>query len=143
MSPNETATAMATMADGAIPLAAQLGFTLDYSEDSVKALEQYVMELYEFLLTPESTWTEEMKWSAALTLGAYLGEVIRRIHGGEWQAGTIDNPQLIIGQVYTTPPEKVMKHLTNGIEDHLGHYYRTIVSGIAAARGKQGRVVIS
>jgi hypothetical protein len=132
MPQNEVASAMAKMAQGAVPLAAKLGFTLDDSVDSIDSLEQYVTELYEFLRTPESTWTENMKWNAALALGGYLGEVIRRVHGGEWQAGTLSNPQLIIGKVEIAPPEKVMKHLTNGIEDHLGHYYRTIVTCIAA-----------
>jgi hypothetical protein len=142
MGDNDVATAMAKMAQGAVPLAARLGFTLDFSVESVESLEQYVMELHDFFLTPECTWTEQMKWSAALTLGGYLGEVIRRVHGGAWQAGTINNPQLVIGQVEITPPEKVMKHLMNGIGDHLGHYYRTIVTCIAASEGKQDRVVV-
>jgi hypothetical protein len=40
------------------------------------------------------------------------------------------------------PAEKVLKRLTNGLEDHIGHYYRSNVTSIAASEGKSARVVI-
>lgn len=137
MAPNETAKAMRKMADGAVAFVAKVGVILDYTDDSIDRLEQYLSELHDFLLTPESTWTESQKWSAALTFGAYVGEVLRRGYGGEWQAGTIGNPKLAIGAVEIRPAEKVLKRLKNSVEDHIGLYYRMVLTCIAAAPGEQ------
>jgi hypothetical protein len=133
----ETAKAMRKMADGAVIFVAKVGVVLDYTADSIDRLEQYLSELHDFLRTPESTWTEAQKWSAALTFGAYVGEVLRRGYGGEWQAGTLGSPKLVIGAVEIRPAEKVMKRLKNGVEDHIGLYYRMVLTCIAAAPGKQ------
>jgi hypothetical protein len=138
MASNETANAMRKMADGAATLVAKVGVALDYTEDSIDRLEQYLAELHDFLRTSESTWTEKQTWSAAMTFGAYVGEVLRRACGGEWQAGTIDNPKLVIGLVEIAPPAKVWKRLKNGVEDHVGLYYRMILTCIAAAPGNKG-----
>lgn len=142
MAANETAEAMRKMADGAVAIAARGGVMLNYSQESIERLEEYLTDLYQYLCSPQSTWTDEQKWSAALTLGAYVGEVLRRNRGGEWQAGSISNPLILVGQVEVRPAEKVMKRLTNGLEDHLGHYYQSILTCLAAAEGKSGRVVI-
>jgi len=142
MANNETADAMRKMATGALEFAASGRVTLDYSQESVERLEQYMSELYEYLCSPQSTWTEKQKWGAAMTFGAYLGEVLRRTRGGEWQAGTLSNPVFVVGQVEITPAQKVMKRLTDGLEDHLGHYYRSILTCLAAADEKSGQIVI-
>jgi hypothetical protein len=135
---NETAVAMRKMADGAVSLVANVGVTLGYTEDSIERLEQYLAELHDFLRTPESTWTEKQTWSAAMTFGAYVGEVLRRGYGGEWQAGTMGNPKLVIGPVEIAPAAKVWKRLKNGVEDHIGLYYRMILTCIAAAPPDKG-----
>jgi hypothetical protein len=84
---NEIADAMHKMAQGAVAFAAKGDVTLDYSPASIDRLEGYLADLYEYLCSSESTWTDQKKWSAALTFGAYVGEVVRRTHGGAWQAG--------------------------------------------------------
>jgi hypothetical protein len=136
------AEAMRALADGSAKLAAELGYSLDFTSESIELLECYLNEVHEFLLTPESTWTENMKWSAALTHGAYVGEVIRRNCGGGWQEGTKDNPVFEVGQVEIRPAEKVMKRLVDGPDDNIGNYYRTILTCVAASEGKSERVVI-
>jgi len=85
-----------------------------------------------------------MKWSFALMYGGYVGEVIRRIAGGEWVAGTVRlDPKLVIGNVELSPATKVLKRMNNGVEDHLAHYVESVLTGIIpAAAGKRGRVVV-
>jgi hypothetical protein len=59
--------------------------------------------------------------SLAYDLGAYLGEVIIRRHGGSWSAGP-SGPIVLIkrsGTQMIDPFGKVRKRAQNGIEDHL------------------------
>jgi hypothetical protein len=144
MSDNETAVAMRRMAEGAIKMGVRSGAALDYSIGSIAAVEQHVGEMYDFLRSPESTWDDKIKWSVALNYGGYVGEVIRRAAGGEWQAGTLlTDPKLVVGIVEIAPAAKVLKRMNHGIEDHLGHYVDSILNGlIPASAGKSGRVVV-
>jgi hypothetical protein len=66
-------------------------------------------------------------------LGAYVGEVIRRGHGGEWRADDKDpegeiNMQLILpGGAIIRPIQRVLKRFANGQEDSLYVYGAAIV----------------
>ena len=88
---------MRKMADAAITFAAKGGVVLDYTPESIDTLERYLSELHDYLRAPGCPWTENQKWSAALTFGAYVGEVIRRTAGGEWKDGTLADPVLVVG----------------------------------------------
>jgi hypothetical protein len=140
MAENATAKAMRKLADGAVGLAAKRGVALDYTPGSIDCLEQYLSELHDYLRGPECRWTDRERWSAALAFGAYVGEVLRRAAGGEWKPDTLGDPELVVGPVTMRPPQKVLKRLTNGLEDHLGHYFRGMLTAIAAASaGAHGR----
>ena len=146
MPANETADAMREMAEKAVGLGSKTGMALDYSEQSILALDKHLGQLHEFLKSPQSKWTENGKWSYAMVYGAYVGEVIRRAAGGEWIAGTLaSKPKLLVGNVEMSPPTKVLKRMENGIEDHLPHYVETVLRTIipAAAKGdKPGRIMV-
>ena len=141
---NETAVAMREMAAHSPGLAEKRGYKLDFTETSILFLELYLSEIHYFLLSPESTWTDKMKWSTAMIHGVYIGEVLRRTRGGSWQAGTIDNPKMVIGLVEITPADKVMKRLTNGFEDQIANYFRSILTCIEASKGAEegSRVIV-
>jgi len=140
MALNETKDAMFKLAEGTVKINTDID--LDFSEASIERVEQHLAEVFDFIQTPECRWTETRKWSYALGYGGYVGEVLRRHYGGEWQAGTISNPTFVVGGVVCKPAEKVMKRLANGVEDHLGHYYLTILTLIEASKGRSGQVVV-
>jgi hypothetical protein len=96
---------------------------LDFSEKSIKEVEKILAALYESI-TPENKPTDNQLQSAAMLWGSYIGEVIRRNYGGEWQktsAGMIF--KITNAELY--PLDKVYKRLTNGIEDNIEFYYET------------------
>jgi hypothetical protein len=55
--------------------------------------------------------------------------------------GTESNRRFVVGHVEFSPAEKVMKRLTNGLEDHLGHYFETIVTCLEADDGSRNIVI--
>jgi hypothetical protein len=96
---------------------------LDFSEKSIKEVEKILAALYESI-TPENKPTDNQLQSAAMLWGSYIGEVIRRNYGGEWQktsAGIIFK----IANAELYPLDKVYKRLTNGVEDNIEFYYET------------------
>lgn len=67
---------------------------------------------------------------AALMLGAYIGETIRRIYGGEWvkedAMGEKDVITLKVGETSIFPSGKSNKRIVNGSEDDIWFYYRVL-----------------
>jgi hypothetical protein len=72
-----------------------------------------------------------------MTFRAYVREVVCQAARGEWKPGTIGAPELVVGAVTMRPPEKVLKRLTDGAEDHVGHYLQTIMTAFTA--GAEGQ----
>jgi hypothetical protein len=145
MSENETSAAMAKLAGASVAAAKKMGYTLDHSEESIAVLEEYVSDIHQFLKSPECEWTENMKWGVAIQIGGYLGEIIRRVHGGDWQPAAKGpdlvgyNPALVVGSVTMTPVAKVIKRFDDGISDHLGQYYATAGTLITASKVEDGK----
>lgn len=61
---------------------AALGTRLDFSEDSVRAVEDLAGALHADLRRQRADATEIAP--LVTMIGSYLGEVLRRNHGGEW-----------------------------------------------------------
>ena len=117
----------------AVDLAAKnFAIALDWSEASVERVEWLLGELHAIKARtrpPEST-----VWSFAKAFGSYVGEVLRRHHGGEW--GTVymgvdsfpgieqPNGALI------WPWGRTHNRLVNGPEDNVWDYYRVIAGEI-------------
>ena len=96
------------------------GLELDYSVDSVRALEEFIASSFD---PPGSSYVPE---SLAVGVGCYVGEVVVRTLGGRW------NPDgsaevLDIGRVNCTfPIQKAQRRFANGPEDSLAWYYEVL-----------------
>jgi hypothetical protein len=106
------------------------GVTLDYSPDSVKQVETLLATKYELQKT--HPMTEQEIADAAHLWGAYVGEVIKRIHPAHWvrdsQVAGKDALPIVYednsGESY--PCAWVYHRLKNGEEDNVWikfHYY--------------------
>lgn len=103
---------------------------LDYSPESVEAVERILDSLARASNAQRSTDADLR--AEALIFGAYIGEVIRRQHGGEWardhqQAGPGSYPLSWQGHD-SFPYGWCYKRLTNGPEDNVWHKYQYFVS---------------
>jgi hypothetical protein len=114
----------------AVDLAARnFGVALDWSEDSVRQVEQMLGRLHDELARTRPP--QDAVWTFAKAFGSYVGEVVRRHHGGEW--GTVSMggqsfPGLEqAGGALCWPWGKAHNRLINGPEDNVWHYYRLLV----------------
>jgi hypothetical protein len=109
----------------AVDIAADnFGVSLDWSEGSIESVEQMLSELHEELAGAAPS--EEAVWTFAKAFGSYVGEVMRRHHGGEWGMVELDGqsfPGLSSGDGLCWPWGKVHNRLVNGPEDNVWHYY--------------------
>ncbi len=109
---------------------------LDYSDESVRAVEKILNQLYrELPRTEAGEMSEEASVQETVDaicnmFGGYVGEVIRRQYGGEWKIETqVSDQPMVCLQVegnYIFPPAKVYKRLANGSGDDLWFYYEVI-----------------
>lgn len=121
---------MAAYALDAVDHPRSLGVTLDFSEDSVRSLEELVGKQHDEYAKGNAP-DDEVLGTFCKMWGAYLGEVMRKHHGGDW---TLDTDGLFagayvlaIGDSRMSPPAKVHKRIVNGPEDNLEHYYRAMI----------------
>jgi hypothetical protein len=122
---------MRAFAAGALQAAADAyEVTLDYSVASVERVEDILGTLHNenqaHPLLPERLVAEANRW------GAYVGEVARRVRGGEWQrdsahAGANAYP-LVIGQNEIYPCAWCFRRITNGPEDNVWVKFRLTVT---------------
>jgi hypothetical protein len=127
----------------AVDLAARnFSVTLDWSEFSVRQVEQMLGQLHDEMASAQPP--EDAVWTFAKAFGSYLGEVLRRHHGGEW--GMVSSGgQSFPGLQQTSgalcwPWGKARNRLVNGPEDNVWHYYGVLVGpaepGAAADTGR-------
>lgn len=72
---------------------AALGTRLDWSEDSMRAVEDLAGALHADLQRQRSDATEIAP--LVTMIGSYLGEVLRRNHGGEWGYLTVNGRRVL------------------------------------------------
>jgi hypothetical protein len=111
---------------------------LDYSPDSVRLVEGILEKLHTQM--PRKLFGRLFKkgppkqavWTISKAYGGYLGEVVRRMAGGEWLYDTELLPgqrticlALTRGRVF--PPAKVFKRLNNGAEDDVWAYFQILM----------------
>lgn len=122
----------------AVEYAKSLELALDYSENSLKGLEQILRDFSENIA--KSTPPEDQLWSMALIFGAYLGEVL--LKNGLSQKGygwgtdnTSDIPLLVADTgLYIAPVDKAYKRLVNGAEDNVCVFYEITMNGPVLGR---------
>jgi hypothetical protein len=98
---------------------------LDYSEGSVEKAETILASRQKWCA--EQKFTEKDIRAEALIMGAYIGEVIRKHHGGSWvegddAAGPASYP-LTYGKSKSYPYNWCYKRLTDGSNDNVWHKY--------------------
>ena len=105
--------------------------TLDYTEASVEHVEGILAKLHEEhrarSFFPERMIAEANRW------GAYLGEVARRVRGGEWQrdsshVGANAFPLVFGEQNEIYPFAWCYRRITNGAEDNVWVKFRLSVT---------------
>ena len=106
----------------------ELGKNLDYSVNSLKDLElliEYVR--HQFLnLRNEGKLTDQTIQSASVSLGLYLGEVIRRAYGGTWTAKNENLKVLGINGEEVSPILYIYERLNKDSQYSLEHYLSDI-----------------
>lgn len=135
-------TVMKAYANDAVGVGVRRGVVLDYSEESLAALDALIgQESFVGVTprTPESPEDEETLWTLSKTLGAYVGEVALRALGGRWVAeATPDGgtwPAIEIDGLKGFPVEKVWKRLTRSDLDGVGGYCRALRAIAANLKG--------
>src|SRR5262252_9511388 len=124
---------MKAYANDAVRAAARRNVMLDYSEESLDAVDQ-LLGRESFVgrtpRAPESREDEETLWLLSKVFGAYVGEVALRVFGGRWLDEPTPNggirPAIEVNGLKGFPIEKVWKRLTQSEYDNLGGYCRAI-----------------
>ena len=105
------------------------GVTLDWSEASVREVEQMLGRLHDEMASAQPP--EDAVWTFAKAFGSYVGEVLRRHHGGVWGMVSMDGQSFPglqqAGGSLCWPLGRAHKRLTNGPDDNVWHYYNVLV----------------
>jgi len=121
---------MPLMADRAVQFAKERGKVLDYSPESIKAVDSLLGELHD--LRDKQRLSNQDLNAHALHFGAYIGEVIRRKFGGSWAtdhpvAGPKSFPVHFLGGE-SFPIGWCGKRILNGDEDNVWFKYEVVIS---------------
>lgn len=125
-STSELDTQMQTFAESAVKMAAEeYGVTLDYSKESIKLLDEKILEK-EHQASKKGTLLPMKKTALCLYFGAYVGETFKKVYNhGEWVESPDDETKLkvTIAKANDTAGigfiSKVQKRIENGDEDDV------------------------
>jgi hypothetical protein len=114
----------------------RFGVLLDWSDESIEQIEVILQKIHAEVLKVSPPADRVLK--LAITFGCYLGEVIRRNHGGAW--GTVASPNgkswaMIASGVLVSPIDKVHKRLTLGPKEDVSQYYRSFLQLVTRKAG--------
>jgi hypothetical protein len=126
----------------AVRLASEHDAELDYSESSLQDVEAILAKMYSDFskagVGPGEDARQQNLDSTSRIWGAYFGETIRQLWGGEWGVETYPGSvapviSIDIGGAKLFPVMKVYRRLTRGDADNLWGFYqmvrKKIVSG--------------
>jgi ABC-type Fe3+-citrate transport system substrate-binding protein len=127
---------MKAYSEDALDLGKLMDKELDFSEESLKTLEEildrYHKELPKGLKRIFFGPSKDKINQISKIWGAYLGEVIIKHLGGEWKMreGLKNAIALCFDNgIEIYPPAKVNKRLLNGFEDNIWAYYQILKKG--------------
>jgi hypothetical protein len=102
----------------------ELGRTLDYSTQSLIDLEALIQHVKSHFLNlkKQEKLTEQTVQRASISIGGYLGEVLRRSYGGNWIAKNTVMKALIINGQEFSPIRYVFERLTKDLNYSLDSY---------------------
>jgi hypothetical protein len=119
---------MRRLADQFVESMRELGWELDYSEESLQTIEDMIDRQFGDWRPWRRGKTAKKNTPIASLVGAYVGEVMIRHVGGEW--GWM--PEYDVAAVklpsghWTSPPAKAQKRFMKGKEDNLVFYYEAL-----------------
>jgi hypothetical protein len=128
--PSDLNADMAGLAERAVKFAKEKGVTLDYSKESVEHVEQILAVLHES--RSKGQLPDPDLHVYATRFGAYIGEVLRRMHGGHWtQNSDVAGPDSFPihwdgGQSF--PIAWCGKRIINGDEDNVWFKFQVVTS---------------
>ncbi len=126
---------MAAYAEDAVDYAKQQGVLLDYSRESIEKIEKIAGKLHAampkgflgklFRRPPSDAELDAI----SKVLGGYVGEVMRREKGGEWQVNTELNALglRLADDHWVFPPTKAYKRIVDGPGDNIWSFYTIVV----------------
>ena len=142
---------MQAIADDAVRVAAeQFGTRLDFSGDSIAALEELLDELRASFKKDGdgqlalSHKTQQQISVASSLFGAYLGEVLRRRFGGEWVVEPAPDAPVValkIGKEFLFPPTRVFQRLLEGAQQSVWDYYQFAAHALAQGQASAANLV--
>jgi hypothetical protein len=100
--------------------------SLDFTPDSLKHVEAVLAQLHDMLKTapPDDRPNEQQIENASIAWGVYVGEVVRRHYGGQWEISKPDGIlQLAIERAKIYPVRKVQKRIVDGPGDNVAFYF--------------------
>lgn len=133
---HESVSAMAgAYAEQAVAAGRKFGVTLDYSEGSLRAVEDILARSEQ--RSGGSSLQEDLD-EACKIWGSYLGEVVRRRFGGAWSIETYPGKQfatltLSVRGSKLFPSIKVHRRLTQGEGDSVWAFYRMVKARLEAS----------
>jgi len=121
---------MQHLADDFVRSMRDFDWELDYSEQSIRMLEEMIDRQFADWRPWRSGKVAKKNLPIASLVGAYLGEVMIRHVGGHW--GWMPDFDVAAVQLpsgtWTSPPAKAQKRFLNGKEDDLVFYYEALKS---------------
>ncbi len=127
-----------TYARQAVALAAEFNSTLDFSETSIREVEGILARLAREM--PSQKPSTEDVGELCKIWGCYLGEVVRRRFGGEWNIETYPGKEfatltLNVGGSKLFPSIKVHRRLTEGESDNIWAFYGMVKTRLESSPG--------
>src|SRR5262249_39708386 len=111
----------------AVDAAAKHGVTLDFSEARIEHIESILATMHDEMSTAQPS--EEVVWTFARMYGSYIGEVMRRRHGGTWGVATLGNDDAVALDLPAAKPNRqivwpwyrVLNRFRKGAEENVWH----------------------
>lgn len=103
------------------------GYAADFSPSSLWEIDRFFDEHSKSGEAIPGGLLSDDLGSRLFSIGAYVGEVIRRSIGGEWHGDDSDpqaeiNVELVVADSTCWPVQRVMKRFKNGAEDGIAAY---------------------
>ena len=131
MAPQDLSEIMQSYAEQAVAAALEFEIQLDYSEESLKQVENILERLNGSIpggtaasAAPSDSSTEDL----CKVWGGYLGEVVRRRWGGEWMLETYPGGNVLTVALNTPggtvfPSMKIYRRLSQGGAENVWSFY--------------------
>lgn len=93
--------------------------SLDFSAESLDAIERILSAVHAGAQKAGQSLTEQQLADAANMWGVYVGEVIRRVYGGQWSTAADGALQITLSGTTPQPIVKVRKRIVDGAMENI------------------------